>query len=120
MYLIDRYTLDESGEIAQYEDVFITGNQVVARKKYKALLAEDPEGVYSLERVAMIGTRKMELKDWFEKNLAENNGQYKSCIIEATRNYPHRETLSRYQNGERPTFYFVRYIPKDTTKRIVR
>lgn len=117
MYIIDRYILDGNGEIAFYEDVFFTGNRTVAKKQFKKLVAEDPGGVYSLEDVSMRGTRKMDIKTWFEKNLLENGGQYNSCIIEATSNYPHRENLSRYRFGERPVFYIMEYIPKDTSKR---
>ena len=119
MYIIDRYTLKESGEIASYVDVFFTGNETIARKEYKRLVAEDPEGVYSLESVLMHGSRKMEIRAWFEKNLAENHGQYRSCIIEATPNYPHREKLSRYWLGEKPLFYRMEFLPKDTSKRRV-
>ena len=119
MYIIDKYTLDVFGEIESYEDVFFTGNRTVAEKQFKKFVAEDPDGVYSLDNVSMRGTRKMDIRSWFEKNLQENGGNYNSCIIDATSNYPHKERLSRYRFGERPVFYVMEYIPKDTSKRRV-
>ena len=116
MYIIDKYTLDENGEIDSYEDIFFTGNRTVAEKRFKTFVAEDPDGVYTLEAVSMRGTRKMEIGEWFEKNMQEN-GSYNSCIIEATKNYPHREKLARYRFGEKPWAYIMEYIPKDISKR---